>query len=104
MINTTAMIAIAAATTPMAISAPVERPFEEVSDVGVVVGILVGVGEELEVGDGVAEKVEPEITAEFDSTGKIVGVCVASDVDELAAAAVFDINVTGTSFSKTPPV
>jgi hypothetical protein len=103
MINTTAMIAIAAATTPIAILAPVERPFEGDSDVGVV-GIGEGVREELEVEDGVSEKVEPEITAEFDNAGNIAVVRVVSDVEELAAAAVLDINMTGTSFSKTPPV
>jgi hypothetical protein len=35
---------------------------------------------------------------------EVADVCVASGVDELATAAVFDINMTGTSFSKTPPV
>ena len=42
--------------------------------------------------------------AEFVTTSEFLDAGVTSDVDELAAAAVAVINMTGTSASKTPPV
>ncbi len=54
MVNTAAMIAIAVATTLMAILAPAERPLEGVSDVGVVLGIAEGGMERVDVVEGAA--------------------------------------------------
>jgi hypothetical protein len=112
MLKTTAIIAIVAARTPMAILAPVEMPSP---------GVGGGAMEELDVVDEFMDDVAVDkdglkIWAELVSNCKVPGVLEASDVAELAAAVdltsvvelaaatVLDVNLTGASASKTPPV